>query len=107
MKKPHGVIGLAGREFKRRLARPLSHRRHARNRRVNHLADDFDEARGRHGIPQPPAAHAVRFAKSVDGDHLIQHFPFRQERPVFAFPDHVAIRLIAKDGNISAANQIR
>src|SRR5436190_24232299 len=95
MKKTHRVITLTGRLFERCLTSPLSYRGNARDGRVDHLADDIDETRTRNSISQPPAAHAVRFAERIGSDDLIQHPRLSEQRVMLAFPDHMAVWIVA------------
>ncbi len=53
------------------------------------------------GEAEPPAAHAVRLAERVGADALLQHAGLRQERVMLAVPDHVAVRLVAEDGDVA------
>src|SRR5262249_58731347 len=70
---PHHLVALGGVVFQRRLPRPLRDRRHARQRRVDHLAQNLDHARAAHRVAEPPAAHAVRLAEGVRRHALLQH----------------------------------
>src|SRR6266481_6722191 len=107
MKKAHRVITLTGRLFERCLTSPLSYRSHARDGSVDHLADDIDETRTRNSISQPPTAHAVRFAERIGSHDLIQHPGLSKQSVMLAFPDHMAVRLVAKDSDVTASDQVR
>src|SRR5947199_4776145 len=104
MKKAHRINTLTGRLFERCLTSPLSYRSHARDGRIDHLAEGFNEARAGYRIAQPPAAHAVRFAEGIGGHDLIHHARLGQKRVVLAFPDHMAVRLVAKDSDVTASD---
>ncbi len=84
----------------------LHERRRAGERGVDHLADRVGDLRGGDGEAQPPAAHAVRLAERVGRHALIEHAGLRQQRVVRPLPDHVAVRLVAEDGDVLAADEI-
>ena len=60
----------------------------------------------RDGEAEPPAAHAVRLAERVGADALLEHARLAQQRVMAAVPDHVAVRLVAEDGDVAAANEV-
>src|SRR6266849_4278771 len=104
MKKAHRIITLTGRLLERCLTSPLSYRSHARDGRVDHLADDFNEARTSYRVAQPPTAHAVRFAERIGSHDLIQHPGLSKQSVMLPFTDNMAIGLVAKDSDVTTSD---
>ena len=102
----HHLVALGRVVLQRRRAGQLHDRRRARQRRVDHLADRVGDLGASDREAEPPAAHAVRLAEGVGGDALLDHAGLAQERVVPAPPDHVAIRLVAEDGDVLAADEV-
>ena len=88
------------------LSGPLGDRRDAGERGVDHLADHVRQPRTGDRVADAPAAHAVRFAEGVSRHHLVKDAWLPEHGKMPAGPDHVAIGLVTKDGNITAAHQI-
>ena len=63
--------------------------------------------RSAHGEAEPPAAHAVRLAERVGRDTLFDHAGLGQQERVPAAPHHLAVRLVAEDGDVAPPHEVR
>ena len=78
----------------------------AGKRRIDHLAYGVGDLGGRHGESEPPATHAVGLAEGVGGDALFHHARSAEDRVMLSVPDHVAVGLIAEDGDFLPTDDI-
>ena len=81
-------------------------RRSTREGSVDHLADQLRVGWGGDGITATPAAHAIRFAEGERRYAVLHHPRFGEDAMVPTLPNHMAIRLIAEDGDARPSHQI-
>src|SRR5207253_10384455 len=102
----HGLVAFDRVVDEGGLAGKLYQGRNAGESGIDHLADRIDDRLAADRVAEPPPAHAVGLAERETRHTLFEHAWLGLKWMMLAEPDHVVVRLIAEDRDISAANQV-